>query len=86
MNVDLRNIAPLEPTIERLFEKRTRIQKEMDTIAPYVASLEKKLQNEGFVKNAAPEVDGPRRGWWLGFLLVYMVARVKSVFRFSWEA
>ena len=39
-----------------------------------------------FIRQLVEQVDGPRRGWWLGFLLGYAVARVKAVFRFSWEA
>lgn len=43
-------------------KEKARIQKEIDTVAPYAASLEKKLSNEQFVQNApAAVVDGERR-------------------------
>ncbi|HLE30374.1 MAG TPA: hypothetical protein VI793_19785 [Anaerolineales bacterium] len=39
-----------------------------------------------FIRQLVEQVDGPRRGWWLGFLWGYVVGRVKAVFRFSWQA
>jgi valyl-tRNA synthetase len=42
--------------------EKARIQKEIETVAPYVASLEKKLSNEQFVNNApAAVVDGEKK-------------------------
>jgi len=37
-------------------KEKVRLQKEIDTVAPYVASQEKKLSNKGFVKSAPKEV------------------------------
>ncbi len=39
-----------------------------------------------FIRQFVEQVDVPRRGWWLGFLFGYAVARMKAVFRLSWEA
>jgi len=38
-----------------------------------------------FIRQLVEQVDGPQRGWWLGFLWGYVVGRVKAVFHFSWE-
>jgi len=37
-------------------KEKERIQKEIDAVAPYVGSVEKKLSNKEFVKNAPKEV------------------------------
>ncbi|MBP9695100.1 MAG: valine--tRNA ligase [Candidatus Magasanikbacteria bacterium] len=51
----------LAGTVDVAAEK-TRLQKEIDTVAPYVMSLEKKLSNDGFVKGApAVVVEGERK-------------------------
>ncbi len=42
-------------------KERMRLQKEIDTLAPYVASLEKKLSNEQFVTNAPSSVVDEQR-------------------------
>jgi valyl-tRNA synthetase len=36
--------------------EKARLQKEIDAVAPYVASMEKKLGNDQFVQNAPPAV------------------------------
>ncbi|HYE59612.1 MAG TPA: valine--tRNA ligase [Candidatus Kapabacteria bacterium] len=47
--VDLAGVVDVE-------KEKLRLQKEIDTVAPYVASIEKKLSNDGFVNNASPDV------------------------------
>lgn len=37
-------------------KEKTRLQKEIDSVSPYVISLSKKLENKSFVDNAPPQV------------------------------
>jgi valyl-tRNA synthetase len=51
----------LAGTVDVAAEK-LRLQKEIDMVAPYVMSLEKKLSNDGFVKGApAAVVEGEKK-------------------------